>query len=303
MCRATGGMCFRITSQEQGVGLFEREQTLRLCCRDTAKHTGAGVAEAAVSEPGAALSQAQFAAIREAAAMAGTVAAASAAVISVPRTQSKDASAKVLSVKQAIAAAAVVAADEGTTRGPNTKTAAPESQSLPQRQPVHTAALKRLLKEYTSVATSPPDGWRVFVGADDQLAWKAVLTGLPAPYSEGTWVITMRFPESYPFSPPRVRFETEIFHTNIDADGRICLDILRDGWSPALTALDVLIALRTLVVHPNVQDPLDAFKAALYQDDRATYLERAQKHTRERAAEPYDVLAARFALPALTHDE
>ena len=55
------------------------------------------------------MSQAQFAAIREAAAVAGTVAAASAAVISVPRAQSKHAGAKVLSVKQAIAAAAVVA--------------------------------------------------------------------------------------------------------------------------------------------------------------------------------------------------
>jgi ubiquitin-conjugating enzyme E2 D/E len=56
-----------------------------------------------------------------------------------------------------------------------------------------------------------------------------------SPYSGGVFFLQIQFPTDYPFKPPKVHFNTRIYHPNINANGSICLDILRDQWSPALT--------------------------------------------------------------------
>ena len=57
--------------------------------------------------------------------------------------------------------------------------------------------------------------------------------------------------------PPKVRFLTKIYHPNIDKLGRICLDVLKEKWSPALQIRTVLLSIQALLSCPEVSDPLD----------------------------------------------
>uniref|UniRef100_A0A0L8G9M0 UBC core domain-containing protein n=1 Tax=Octopus bimaculoides TaxID=37653 RepID=A0A0L8G9M0_OCTBM len=66
----------------------------------------------------------------------------------------------------------------------------------------------------------------------------------------------------YPFEPPKVNFSTPIYHPNIDAAGRICLNVLKlppnGGWKPCLNISTVLTSILVLMNDPNPDDPLMA---------------------------------------------
>lgn len=63
-------------------------------------------------------------------------------------------------------------------------------------------------------------------------------------FSGGIFRLELFLPAEYPMVPPKVRFLTRVYHPNVDKIGRICLDILKDKWSPALQIRTVLLSIQ-----------------------------------------------------------
>lgn len=73
----------------------------------------------------------------------------------------------------------------------------------------------------------------------------------------GVFQLELFLPDDYPMCPPRIRFLTRIYHPNIDRLGRICLDVLKNNWSPALQIRTILLSIQALLGAPNPEDPLN----------------------------------------------
>mmetsp|Transcript_7599 Transcript_7599/g.13771 ORF Transcript_7599/g.13771 Transcript_7599/m.13771 type:complete len:179 (+) Transcript_7599:113-649(+) len=82
-------------------------------------------------------------------------------------------------------------------------------------------------------------------------------------YSTGKFTFTIVIPTDYPHSAPKVKCLTKVYHPNIDLDGNVCLNILRQDWKPVLTLSSVLYGLQLLFLEPNPEDPLNKSAAEL----------------------------------------
>ena len=139
---------------------------------------------------------------------------------------------------------------------------------------------QRIAKELENLKADPPANCSAGPLEDDIFHWQATLMGpLESPYEGGVFIMNIKFPGDYPFKPPKVTFETKIFHPNINSSGGICLDILKEQWSPALTISKVLLSICSLLCDPNPDDPLVPEIARLYKQDKDKYNRTAQLWT------------------------
>ena len=72
---------------------------------------------------------------------------------------------------------------------------------------------------------------------------------------------------------------TKIYHPNIDKLGRICLDILKEKWSPALQIRTVLLSIQALLSAPNPDDPLDNQVATQWKVNESEAIKTAKEWT------------------------
>ena len=141
-------------------------------------------------------------------------------------------------------------------------------------------AIKRLQKELVDMEKDAPSNCSAGLMNDDLFSWKATLIGPSGtPYEGGVFYLKIFFPSDFPFKPPKITFETPIYHPNINSSGAICLDILKDNWSPALTISKVLLSICSLLTDPNPNDPLVSDIANIYKTNRLQYDNNARDFT------------------------
>ncbi|EGR30577.1 ubiquitin-conjugating enzyme family protein, putative [Ichthyophthirius multifiliis] len=144
----------------------------------------------------------------------------------------------------------------------------------------------RIQKEITDFhKTAETSNIKVQIVGNDLNHWKGYIAGPEdTPYGGGVFQIDIQLPSEYPYKPPKMKFDTRIWHPNISSQtGAICLDILKNEWSPALSIRTALLSLQALMCAPEPDDPQDAVVAQQYKNQKDQYIKTAKEWTKNYA--------------------
>lgn len=85
-----------------------------------------------------------------------------------------------------------------------------------------------------------------FPDPDDLLNFKLIICPDEGYYKGGRFAFNFKVGANYPHEPPKVKCETQVYHPNIDLEGNVCLNILREDWKPVLTINSIVYGLQYL---------------------------------------------------------
>jgi ubiquitin-conjugating enzyme E2 N len=169
--------------------------------------------------------------------------------------------------------------------------------------PPNSSLTKRIIKETERLIKEPVPGIRAVPHRNNMRHFKVSIKGPASSPYEGIWWcnsshshpllgglfrLELFLPEEYPMEAPKLRFLTPLYHPNIDRLGRICLDILKDKWSPALQIRTVLLSVQALLGAPNSDDPLANDVAKHWKDDENGAIAMARDWTTKYATNGID---------------
>ncbi|MCD7465363.1 NEDD8-conjugating enzyme Ubc12 [Datura stramonium] len=86
-------------------------------------------------------------------------------------------------------------------------------------------------------------------------------------YVGGKFIFSFEVPSIYPHEPPKVKCKTKVYHPNIDLEGNVCLNVLREDWKPVLNINTIIYGLCFLFTEPNPEDPLNVDAAAVLREN------------------------------------
>ena len=137
----------------------------------------------------------------------------------------------------------------------------------------------RLAKEYTDMLNKKE--FKVWQVNNDIRHWKGVIDGpSDSIYANGKFQVDIKIVGKYPYVPPKIQFDTKIWHPNISSvTGAICLDILKDEWSPALSIRTAMLSIQALLTAAEPDDPQDAVVAKQYKENRPEFDKTAREWT------------------------
>ena len=132
---------------------------------------------------------------------------------------------------------------------------------------------RRIQQELKEAGTNqnPSIQWSLKDPSNNRI-WEACITGPEGtPYHGFKLTLNITIGDNFPFSAPQVCFTANIWHPNVGTSGNICLDILKDAWTPALKLSSVLLSISSLLNDPNPASPLNGEAGRQYTSNRAEY--------------------------------
>ena len=83
-----------------------------------------------------------------------------------------------------------------------------------------------------------------FPNPDDILNFTLTIEPDEGMYKSGRFNFTFAINQNFPHDPPKVKCTQKIYHPNIDLEGNVCLNILREDWKPVLNLNAVIVGLQ-----------------------------------------------------------
>ncbi|KAH0511497.1 Ubiquitin-conjugating enzyme E2 C [Microtus ochrogaster] len=129
---------------------------------------------------------------------------------------------------------------------------------------------KRLQQELMTLMMSGDKGISAFPESDNLFKWVGTIHGAAGTvYEDLRYKLSLEFPSGYPYNAPTVKFLTRCYHPNVDTQGNICLDILKDKWSALYDVRTILLSIQSLLGEPNINSPLNTHAAELWKNPTA----------------------------------
>ncbi|KAJ3477151.1 hypothetical protein NLI96_g10669 [Meripilus lineatus] len=125
-----------------------------------------------------------------------------------------------------------------------------------KRKPKTSAAQIRVQKDLTELDL-PSTMSTHFQDPTDLLNFTLTITPDEGMYQHGSFTFSFTINPNYPHEPPKVKCIPKIYHPNVDLEGNVCLNILREDWKPVLNLNSVMVGLQYLFLEPNADDPLN----------------------------------------------
>ncbi|XP_068956465.1 ubiquitin-conjugating enzyme E2 C-like isoform X1 [Petaurus breviceps papuanus] len=129
---------------------------------------------------------------------------------------------------------------------------------------------KRLQQELMTLMMSGDKGISAFPESDNLFKWVGTIHGAAGTVNKDLrYKLSLEFPSDYPYNAPTVKFVTPCYHPNVDPQGNICLDILKDKWSALYDVRTILLSIQCLLGEPNIDSPLNTHAAELWTNPTA----------------------------------
>eukprot|EP01097_Dermamoeba_algensis_P000943 TRINITY_DN134_c0_g1_i1.p1 TRINITY_DN134_c0_g1~~TRINITY_DN134_c0_g1_i1.p1 ORF type:complete len:185 (-),score=51.50 TRINITY_DN134_c0_g1_i1:164-652(-) len=153
------------------------------------------------------------------------------------------------------------------------------------------------MQEYKELINHPPEGIVAGpVSEDNIFEWEALITGPPGtPYEGGAFTALLKFPKDYPLNPPKMIFQTPMWHPNIYKNGEVCISILHppgedtvhpeaslyftaaEKWSPVQTVEKILISVVSMLAEPNDESGANLEAAKMWRNNRKLFDDTVKK--------------------------